>query len=224
MERRNVVYLGGLAILALLAMAFLGDPLHAMRITVRETAVIGGSIRLELMKLGVRFAICWGALLVGFVIVRHRLRMTVWMLLLFCVLWTNGVFAVWQGNRPYATGYIYGDEGETKLLAQKIIHEGWMERAILVPHEVLFATGDFRLIDRPLIKWMDIDALAERIETERPPMIALGVLTDMTWCVSGVLRDEKMQKILHSNYEMERVGRYYVWCLSSGESGKGVIE
>ena len=217
MERREVLYLGGLAVLALLAMAFLGDPLFAMRITVRETAVIGGSVRLELMKIGMRFAVCWGTLLVGFVFVRRQLRMAVWQLLLFCVLWTNGVYSVWQGNRPYATGYVYGDEGETQKLAMQIVDNKWMEGSLLVPHEILFATGDFRLIDRPLIKWMNVDELAERIVAEKPPMIALGVLTDMTWCIKGVLQDEKLQKILHSDYEMRRVGRYYVWYFSSKE-------
>ena len=68
--------------------------------------------------------------------------------------------------------------------------------------------------------WTDLDALAERIETEQPPMIALGVLTDMTWRVRGVLQDEKLQKILHRDYIMERIGRYYIWYKLSESNGR----
>ena len=210
--RLGAVHLAILGLMSLCLIVKTGDPLHVMRIDVRETAAVGGAIRLELMKLGLLFALCWGALSMALVLFWWRVRvMTLWQLLLLGVLWTNGVFAVWQGNRPYATGYLYGDEGETKQLGEEIIYEGWNNRPLLVPHEVLFETGDFSLIDRPLVDWKDLDALAERIETEQPPMIALGVLTDMTWCVKGVLQDEKLQKILQSNYEMRPVGRYYVW-------------
>ena len=211
LKRRETEYLVGMAILALLAMVLLGDPLHAMRIDIRETAAIGGSIRLEFMKLGARFAICWGALLVGFVIVRRRLRLAVWQLLLFCVLWTNGVFSVWQGNRPYATGYVYGDEGETREVAGLIEFLGWTDRPLFVPHEVLFQIGDFRLVDGLPMDWTDLDAVAERIGNEHPPMVAVSVLTNTASEVRDILRYEKIQKNLLPNYEMKRVGRYYMW-------------
>ena len=219
--RLGVVHLVILGLLSWYLIAKTGDPLHAMRIDVRETAVVGGAMRLELMKLGVRFAICWGAMSMMVVLFWKRVRvMTLWQLLLIGVLWTNGVFSVWQGNRPYATGYVFGDEGETKILAKWIVDNGWTDRPLLVPHEVLFETGDFSLIDRPLVDWTDLDALAERIETEQPPMIALGVLTDMTWRVRGVLQDEKLQKILHRDYIMERIGRYYIWYKPSESKGR----
>ena len=106
-----------------------GDPLHAMRIDVRETAAVGGAIRLEMMELGLRFAICWGALSMALVLFWWRVRvMTLWQLLLLGVLWTNGVFAVWQGNRPYSTGYVYGDEGETREVAGLIEFCRWTDR------------------------------------------------------------------------------------------------
>jgi 4-amino-4-deoxy-L-arabinose transferase-like glycosyltransferase len=211
LERREIEYLVGLAILALLAMAFLGDPLHAMRIDIRETAAIGGAIRLEFMKLGARFAVCWGALLVGFVIVRRRLRLAVWQLLLFCVLWTNGVFSIWQGNCAYSTGYVYGDAGETRQLAEWIVYNRKNKHLLLMPHEVLFQMDDFHLVDGLPMDWTDMNAVAERIETEYPTMIALSVLTNTTSEVREALRNEKMQKILHSDYRMSCFGRYYVW-------------
>ncbi len=211
LKRRETEYLVGMAILALLAMVLLGDPLHAMRIDIRETAAIGGSIRLEFMKLGARFAICWGALLVGFVIVRRRLRLAVWQLLLFCVLWTNGVFSIWQGNCAYSTGYVYGDEGETREVAGLIEFHGWTDRPLFVPHEVLFQIGDFRLVDGLPMDWTDLDAVAERIGNEHPPMVAVSVLTNTASEVRDILRYEKIQKNLLPNYEMKRVGRYYMW-------------
>jgi hypothetical protein len=211
LERREIEYLVGLAILALFAMAFLGDPLHAMRIDIRETAAIGGSIRLEFMKLGARFAICWVALQVSFVIVRRRLRLAVWQLLLFCVLWTNGVFSIWQGNCAYSTGYVYGDAGETRQLAEWIVYNRENKHPLLMPHEVLFQMDDFRLVDGLPMDWTDMNAVAERIETEYPTMIALSVLTNTTSEVREALQNEKMQKILHSDYRMSRFGRYYVW-------------
>lgn len=215
LKRRTVVHLAVLGLFSCGLLLILGDPLHTMRITVRETAVIGGSVRFELMKLGMLFAICWGALGMAAVLYWWRSPvMALWQLLLLGALWTNGVFSVWQGNRPYATGYVYGDEGETRQLAKQVVDKGWMQKPLLVPHEVLFETGDFSLVSRELVQWMDLEALAERIENEKPPMIALGVLTDMTWCVRGVLQDEKLQKILQSDYEMKRLGRYYVWYLT----------
>ena len=189
-----------------------GDPLHAMRIDIRETAAIGGSIRLEFMKLGARFAICWGALGMAVVLFWWRLHATtLWQLLLLGVLWTNGVFSVWQGNRPYSTGYVYGDEGETREVAGLIEFRRWTDRPLFVPHEVLFQIGDFRLVDGLPMDWTDMDAVVERIKNEHPPMIALSVLTNMTGEVRKALSYEKMQKILHSNYKMSRFGRYYVW-------------
>ena len=80
-----------------------------------------------------------------------------------------------------------------------------------MPHEVLFQMDDFRLVDGLPMDWTDMNAVAERIETEYPTMIALSVLTNTTSEVREALRNEKMQKILHSNYKMSRFGRYYVW-------------
>ena len=190
----------------------LGDPLHALRIDVRETAVIGGSIRLELMKLGARFALCWGVLVLMFVIFRRRLpAMPLWQLLLLGVIWTNGIFSVWQGNRPYSTGYVYGDEGETREVAGLIEFCRWTDRPLFVPHEVLFQLGDFRLVDGLPMDWTDMDAVVERIINTHPPMIALSVLTNTTNEVREALSHEKLQKNLPPTYEMKRVGRYYVW-------------
>lgn len=136
---------------------------------------------------------------------------TLWQLLLLGVLWTNGVFSVWQGNRPYSTGYVYGDEGETREVAGLIEFRRWTDRPLFVPHEVLFQIGDFRLVDGLPMDWTDMNAVAERIETEYPTMIALSVLTNTTSEVREALRNEKMQKILHSDYRMSCFGRYYVW-------------
>ena len=190
----------------------MGDPLHALRIDVRETAVIGGSIRLELMKLGARFALCWGVLVLMFVIFRRRLpAMPLWQLLLLGVIWTNGIFSVWQGNRPYSTGYVYGDEGETREVAGLIEFCRWTDRPLFVPHEVLFQLGDFRLVDGLPMDWTDMDAVVERIKNTHPPMIALSVLTNTTNEVREALSHEKLQNNLPPTYEMKRVGRYYVW-------------
>ena len=137
--------------------------------------------------------------------------MTLWQLLLLGVLWTNGVFSVWQGNRPYATGYVYGDEGETREIAGLIEFHRWTDRPLFVPHEVLFQLGDFRLVDGLPMDWTDLDAVAERVAKEHPPMVAVSVLTNTTSEVRDVLRHEKLQKNLPPNYERKRVGRYYIW-------------
>ena len=211
--RRDVaVHLVILGLLSWILLMKTGDPLHAMRIDIRETAAIGGSIRLEFMKLGACFAICWVALGMAVVLFWWRLHaMTLWQLLLFGVLWTNGVFSVWQGNRPYSTGYVYGDEGETREVAGLIEFRRWTDRPLFVPHEVLFQLGDFRLVDGLPMDWTDMDAVVERIKNEHPPMIALSVLTNTTSEVREALSYEKIQKNLPPTYEMKRVGRYYVW-------------
>ncbi len=210
--RLGAVHLVILGLLSCVLLMKTGDPLHLMRIDVRETTVIGGAMRLELIKLGARFAICWGALSMAVVLFWRRVRvMTLWQLLLVGVLWTNGVFSVWQANRPYATGYVYGDEGETKVLAKRIVDNGWMDRPLWVPHEVRFQTGDFQLVNGLPFDWSDLDALAEQVETIKPPMVALSVLTDSTTVVQSVLRHENLQKILRRDYIMERIGRYYIW-------------
>ncbi|MBR4371616.1 MAG: hypothetical protein IKS92_11255, partial [Victivallales bacterium] len=210
--RLGIVHLVILGLLSCVLLVKTGDPLHVMRIDVRETAVAGGAIRLELMKLGLLFAVCWGALSMAVVLFWWRVRvMTLWQLLLLGVLWTNGVFSVWQGNRPYATGYVYGDEGETREVAGLIEFCRWTDRPLFVPHEVLFQLGDFRLVDGLPMDWTDMDAVVERIGNEHPPMIALSVLTNTTNEVREALNHEKLQKNLPPTYEMKRVGRYYVW-------------
>jgi len=210
--RFGAVHLVVLGVLSCVLLMKTGDPLHAMRIDIRETAVVGGAVRLELMKLGLLFAVCWGALSMAVVLFWWRVPvMTLWQLLLLGVLWTNGVFSVWQGNRPYATGYVYGDEGETREVAGLIEFQGWTDRPLFVPHEVLFQTGDFRLVDGLPMDWTDLDAVAERIGNEHPPMVAVSVLTNTAREVRDILRHEKLQKNLLPNYEMKRVGRYYIW-------------
>ena len=211
-SRLGAVHLVILGLLSCILLMKTGDPLHAMRIDVRETAVAGGAIRLELMKLGLLFAVCWGALSMAVVLFWWRVPvMTLWQLLLLGVLWTNGVFSVWQGNRPYATGYVYGDEGETREVAGLIEFCRWTDRPLFVPHEVLFQLGDFRFVDGLPMDWTDMDAVVERIGNEHPPMIALSVLTNTTNEVREALNHEKLQKNLPPTYEMKRVGRYYVW-------------
>ena len=210
--RLGTVHLVILGVLSCVLLMKTGDPLHAMRIDIRETAVTGGAVRLELMKLGLLFAVCWGPLSMAVVLFWWRVRvMTLWQLLLIGVLWTNGVFSVWQGNRPYATGYVYGDEGETREVAGLIEFHGWTDRTLFVPHEVLFQIGDFRLVDGLPMDWTDLDAVAERIGNEHPPMVAVSVLTNTASEVRDILRYEKIQKNLFPNYEMKRVGRYYMW-------------
>jgi hypothetical protein len=210
--RQGAVHLVILGLMSWLLIVKTGDPLHAMRIDVRETAAVGGAIRLEMMELGLLFAICWGALSMALVLFWWRVRvMTLWQLLLLGVLWTNGVFAVWQGNRPYSTGYVYGDEGETREVAGLIEFCRWTDRPLFVPHEVLFQIGDFRLVDGLPMDWTDLDAVAERVAKEHPPMVAVSVLTNTTSEVREVLRHEKLQKNLPPNYERKRVGRYYIW-------------
>jgi hypothetical protein len=210
--RLGTVHLVILGVLSCVLLMKTGDPLHAMRIDIRETAVTGGAVRLELMKLGLLFAVCWGALSMAVVLFWWRVRvMTLWQLLLIGVLWTNGVFSVWQGNRPYATGYVYGDEGETREVAGLIEFLRWTDRPLFVPHEVLFQIGDFRLVDGLPMDWTDLDAVAERIGNEHPPMVAVSVLTNTASEVRDILRYEKIQKNLLPNYEMKRVGRYYMW-------------
>ena len=210
--RFGAVHLVVLGVLSCVLLMKTGDPLHAMRIDIRETAVVGGAVRLELMKLGLLFAVCWGALSMAVVLFWWRVPvMTLWQLLLLGVLWTNGVFSVWQGNRPYATGYVYGEEGETREVAGLIEFQGWTDRPLFVPHEVLFQTGDFRLVDGLPMDWTDLDAVAERIGNEHPPMVAVSVLTNTAREVRDILRHEKLQKNLLPNYEMKRVGRYYIW-------------
>ncbi len=210
--RQGAVHLVILGLMSWLLIVKTGDPLHAMRIDVRETAAVGGAIRLEMMELGLLFAICWGALSMALVLFWWRVRvMTLWQLLLLGVLWTNGVFAVWQGNRPYSTGYVYGDEGETREVAGLIEFCRWTDRPLFVPHEVLFQLGDFRLVDGLPMDWTDLDAVAERVAKEHPPMVAVSVLTNTTSEVRDVLRHEKLQKNLPPNYERKRVGRYYIW-------------
>jgi len=210
--RLGSVHLVILGVLSCVLLMKTGDPLHAMRIDIRETAVTGGAVRLELMKLGLLFAVCWGALSMAVVLFWWRVRvMTLWQLLLIGVLWTNGVFSVWQGNRPYATGYVYGDEGETREVAGLIEFLRWTDRPLFVPHEVLFQIGDFRLVDGLPMDWTDLDSVAELIGNEHPPMVAVSVLTNTASEVRDILRHEKIQKNLLPNYEMKRVGRYYMW-------------
>ncbi|MBO7090819.1 MAG: hypothetical protein J6W23_03475, partial [Victivallales bacterium] len=212
MSCSKAVHLVILGLLSCFLIMKAGDPLHAMRIDIRETAAVGGAIRLEMMKLGLIFAVCWGALSMAVVLFWWRVRsMTLWQLLLLGVLWTNGVFAVWQGNRPYATGYVYGDEGETREVAGLIEFCRWTDRPLFVPHEVLFQLGDFRLVDGLPMDWSDLDAVAERVAKEHPPMVAVSVLTNTTSEVRDVLQHEKLQKNLPPNYERKRVGRYYIW-------------
>ena len=63
--RHGAVHLVILGLMSWLLIVKTGDPLHAMRIDVRETAAVGGAIRLEMMELGLLFAICWGGVVHG---------------------------------------------------------------------------------------------------------------------------------------------------------------
>ena len=111
----------------------------------------------------------------------------------------------------YSTGYIYGERGECKRLAERIEKRKFEGQLLFVPAEVSHFLGGTDERSLPPGAWNDLDALAERIRKEKPALIATSYLIARQSVTLNVQCHKALQEVLGSEYIMSRDGSMTYW-------------
>lgn len=196
-----------------LALAFLGDPLLVLRSEVRAAQAAFEPLRPMLLPLAWRLLLVYGgAGLVLLLALRQARTIAAWTPALLAVaMGLNAALACRQQLAPYATGYIYGDCGETLMVAAMIRDEGWSDRDVIVPVEVWQGMAWEPRRYGPPQNWSETAAMAQRIEEEKPRLVALSPLINPVPQVQTMTTDPAMHMALRDYCQSRLGGRYWLW-------------
>ena len=160
--------LDGFAMVAVLLFLACGDALFFLRMTLREHLTVGTPIGyLTPIMLMVVFAA-----LLAFAFYERKTPLA-WKLLALA-LGCNLAWSIRQSASNYSTGYIYGDKGECRRVAEVMLSNGWTNRRQLVHVEIAQQLG---LYDDMAYHPNDAstpEEFAKLVRTEKPDIVALS--------------------------------------------------
>ena len=210
--RRQLAIAAALTVLlALTAGLLLHDPVWTLRVDVRTAQLFSHPLRPVLLSLATGLAATYGLGAVAVLILAKTRRLPIAAGLLAAGLAPNIALLAMQTAAPYATGYIYGEEGETKIIASLIAARRLEQQPLFVPVEVVQHLGwsDTRTPGPDL--WNDPDTLARRIQAERPALVAASVLVQAVPVLQNLLANRDFQQALAANYQRHDLGGFLVW-------------
>jgi len=199
------------AALALIAGLLLHDPIWTLRVEVRTAQLLSLPVRPILLRLAVGLAVIYGLGAVAVLLLAKSRRLTLAVGLLAAGLAPNLALLAVQTTAPYATGYIYGEAGETNIIAGLIAKRGLERQPLFVPVEVVQHLGwsDTRTPGPDL--WNEPDTFARRIHAEQPAIVAASVLIQSVPTLQRLLAHRDFQQALAENYQLHELGRFFVW-------------
>lgn len=199
------------ALLALAAGLLLHDPVWTLRVDVRSAQLFSHPPRPILLRLAAGLAATYGLGAVAVLFLAKTRRLPVAAGLFAAGLAPNLALLAVQTAAPYATGYIYGEEGETKQIANIIATHRLEQPPLFVPVEVVQHLGwsDTRTPGPDL--WNDPDTLARRIRTEQPALVAASVLVNPVPVLQNLLANRDFQQAMAASYQRHDLGRFIVW-------------
>ncbi|MBQ7650284.1 MAG: hypothetical protein IJS15_04950 [Victivallales bacterium] len=160
--------LDGFAVVAALLFLTCGDGLFFLRMTLREHMVLGTSIG---YMVPILLMLAFAALLaLTFYEKKTPLAWKLCALALGC----NLAWSIRQSASSYSTGYIYGDTGECRRVAEMMLNNGWTNRRQLVHVEIAQQLG---LSDNMAYHPNDAstpEEFANLVKTEMPDIAALS--------------------------------------------------
>ncbi|MGI6354234.1 MAG: hypothetical protein GX937_00210 [Lentisphaerae bacterium] len=199
------------AALALLAGLLLRDPIWTLRVEVRTAQLLSLPVRPILLRLAVGLTVVYGLGTIAVLLLAKSRRLPIAVGLLAAGLAPNLALLAIQTAAPYATGYIYGEEGETNIIAGIIAKHSLEQQPLFVPVEVVQHLGwsDTRTPGPEF--WNDPDTFARRIHAEQPALVAASVLIHSVPTLQKLLADRDIQQALAENYQFHELGRFFVW-------------
>lgn len=212
LTRRQLAIAAALtALLALAASLLLHDPVWTLRVDVRTAQLFALPLRPILLRLAAGLAATYGLGAVAVLILAKTRRLPIAAGLLAAGLAPNLALLAVQTAAPYATGYIYGEKSETKIIASLIAARRLEQQPLFVPVEVVQHLGwsDTRTPGPDL--WNDPDTLARRIRAEQPALVAASVLVQPVPILQYLLANHDFQQALAANYQRHDLGGFLVW-------------
>ena len=194
-----------------LALAAMGDPLHVLRSDLRIAQAVAEPLRPMLFELALRLAATYGGAALILAWASPWQRAALLPALIATALGINTAMVIRQATAPYATGYIYGDCGETLMVADMIKDNGWSAHDVIVPIEV--SQGLPWAPERYVApqNWSECAAIAQRISTEQPEMIAVSPLINPVAQLRVLAEDPALQTALGDYCQSRIGGRYWLW-------------
>jgi 4-amino-4-deoxy-L-arabinose transferase-like glycosyltransferase len=194
-----------------LALAILGDPLLVLRSDLRIAQAVAEPLRPMLFELALRLVAAYGGVVLILAWAWRQQRTSLLPTLLAAALGINVAMAIRQATAPYATGYIYGDCGETLMVADMIIANGWSDKDVIVPVEVW--QGLPWAVERYTKPqdWSESATMAQRITDEPPQLIAVSPLINPVAQLRALSDDPALQMALCNYCQSRPGGRYWLW-------------
>ena len=204
--KENLIPMVAATVCVMICVAFLyGDPLLLLRSMLRAP-VPAPHILWQMASIALAYVL---AIAVPCLILRKR---TGWQFaLLLSAIVFNLCFAYRQNMSKYSTGYIYGERGECKRLAERIKKRNLDEQLLFVPAEVSHFLGGTDERSLTPGAWNELDALAERIRNEKPAVIATSYLINRQAVTLSVQCHKALQEILEQEYIMSRDASMTYW-------------
>ena len=195
--RENCLHFAAATVCVMICVSFLyGDPLLLIRSTLRNPHA-SASIASQMVPLSILLSYVL-AFCVPFLMLRKR---TGWKLaLLLPAIVFNLCFSYRQNMARYATGYIYGELGECKRLAERIRKRGLEDKLLFLPAEVSHFLGGTDERSLAPGEWNDLDALTERIRKEKPAVVAYSYLVNRHSVTLAILCHNALQETLKADY------------------------
>lgn len=207
--RRGWLAFGALALLAAgLQVALLGDPLHVLRLDLRELVFRGQSPVTLVLTQVVAPLLLSLALPLPLVFALRRLHLVSWPCAVAALaLGANLAFVVVQQAAGYQTGYNYGDRGDARALALALESCLSERGTAIVPGEIVY------LLQRPGVRavtnelWSDERALAQALQQPEVEAAGASLLTNTMNQVQTLIRVASASP----GFQRADVGRYVVF-------------
>ena len=178
------------------------DPIYLIRVVLKQFVLNG----IPPMRIAILIAMEMALLLLSTCLmfkcrnVRHALLVSAFAF--------NFAFAVKQNVAPYSTGYIYGEAGECAEIAEYISRGN---KSAFVPAEIATLVNQNDYQGFAPSNWDDLDALAARIRTEKPDIIACSLLINTMAQLKAINEHEPLVAELRSEYKCNKWGNVMVW-------------
>lgn len=204
--KEDIIYFAAAIVCVMICVAFLfGEPLLLLRSTLRAPEP-AQHILCQMASIALAYVL---AIAVPYLILHKK---TGWQFaLLLSAIVFNLCFAYRQNMSKYSTGYIYGEHGECKRLAERIEKRKLEGQLLFVPAEVSHFLGGTDERSLPPGEWNDLDALAERIRQEKPAVIATSYLIARQAVTLSVQCHKALQEVLENEYIMSRDASMTYW-------------
>lgn len=196
--------LDGFAVVSFLLFLACGDALFFLRMTLREHLACGSDI---VYLTPIMLMIAFVAL---FAITFYEKKTPLAWKLLALAIGCNLAWSIKQTASNYSTGYIYGDKGECRRVAEVLRNNGWTNHRQLVHVEIAQLLGLYDIMGLRPQDAPTPDALAELIDDLQPNVVTLSYAI-MPIGQFRKFRESPRLSAAFNNYIPYRDGHIFYW-------------